>query len=114
MVGLCQPGLHGAVNEYNQASKAPAASTIQMSTFDGRGFADKAFHDRRCLRDAGRPGVSTPVRSCKYRSRRRVVCPARTAGPHPGGFHTHYRRRIRLADPNVETTSLALLALLNK
>ncbi|MEZ4638783.1 MAG: hypothetical protein R2856_28100 [Caldilineaceae bacterium] len=35
--------------------------------------------------------------------------------PTTGGFHTHYRAdESRLADPNVETTSLALLALLNK
>jgi len=106
-----------AVNEYNQGfiESARRLYEIQMSTFDGRGFADKAFYDR------GDVYETLGVAWCVYAGALLKAPVHETAlsvlleqqDPATGGFHTHYRAaESRLADPNVETTSLALLALL--
>ena len=106
-----------AVNEYNQGyiESARRLYEIQMSTFDGRGFADKAFYDR------GDVYETLGVAWCVYAGALLKVPVYETAlsvlleqqDLATGGFHTHYRAaESRLADPNVETTSLAPLALL--
>lgn len=106
----------GVVNEYN-ASRLETARRlyeVKLADFDGQGFADAVFWEDRpdvyetlglawCLYAGALLGV--PVHE--------GVLAALLAqqNPETGGFHTHYRRDApQLADPNVETTSLALLA----
>ena len=103
-----------AVNEYNQGylESARRLYQIQMSTFDGHGFPDKAYEDRDHVYE------TLGVAWCAYAGallgtpdKQLVDVLLAQQGAH-GGFHTHYRADApQLADPNVEATSVALLAL---
>ncbi len=106
----------GAVNEFNKGNLAVARWLYQMemSTFDGNGWADRAW----LLRDGTYETIG--LTWCLYAGAllgeplEQPLLDALLAQQDPvsGGFHTHYRAgAMRLADPNVETTSLALLAL---
>ena len=102
------------VNEVNQGylESARRLYDIQMSTFDGHGFPDLAYN----ARDGAYETLG--VAWCVYAGallgkpdKRLVDALLAQQGP-LGGFHTHYRADTpRLADPNVETTSVALLGL---
>lgn len=108
----------GAVNEYN-AGRIEAARRLyemKLADFDGQGFADAVFW-------VDRPGVyeTLGLAWCAYASAllQAPVHPGILAAllaqqdPITGGFHTHYRAdALQMADANVETTSVALLALL--
>lgn len=107
----------GAINEYNKGNFDVALwlYRTELSTFDGRGWADEAW-----LR---RDGVyeTLGVAWCLYAGAvldepvndEVLSALLDQQDPVSGGFHTHYRAgEPRLADPNVETTSVALLALL--
>jgi hypothetical protein len=103
-----------AINEYNQGylESARRLYEIQMSTFDGHGFPDKAYVDRENVYET--LGVAWCVYAGALLGRAdKPLIGALLAQQGPqGGFHTHYRAdAARLADPNVETTSVALLAL---
>jgi hypothetical protein len=87
-----------------------------MATFDGCGFPDLAYQHRGGVYEtlglawgiyaAGRLGTTAQL-SESVLARLLAQQDAAT-----GGFHTHYRLDAnRLADPNVETTAMALLAL---
>jgi hypothetical protein len=104
----------GAVNEFNRGNRAVAEWLYQteLSTFDGHGWADEAWRRRDgvyetiglawCLYAGALLGQPDP----------RVLDQLMAQQGEHGGFHTHYRAgEARLGDPNVETTSLALLAL---
>jgi hypothetical protein len=106
----------GAVNEYNRGDLAVARwlYETEMSTFDGRGWADEAW-----LRRDGVYETIGPV-WCLYAGallgapvdERVLSVLLEQQNPESGGFHTHYRAdESRLTDANVETTSMALLAL---
>ena len=104
----------GVVNAYNQGNRAVAQwlYETELATFDGHGWADEAWRQRDgvyetlglawCLYGGALLGqVDLPVLTQLLAQQ----------GAH-GGFHTHYRAgEAQLADPNVETTSMALLAL---
>jgi len=106
----------GAVNEYNRGNLTVAQwlYDTELSTFDGIGWADEAWRRREGVYETIGPAW------CLYAGAR-LGAPVDSAllqallaqqDPETGGFHTHYRKdQFRLADPNVETTSLALLAL---
>lgn len=103
-----------AVNEYNQGylESARRLYDIQMSTFDGHGFPDKAYTDREGVYET--LGVAWCVYAGALLGRAdKPLIDALLAQQGPqGGFYTHYRADVpRLADPNVETTSVAILAL---
>ena len=103
-----------AINEYNQGyvESALRLYEIQMTTFDGHGFSDKAYVDRDGVYE------TLGVAWCVYAGallgtpdQDLIDVLMAQQGRH-GGFHTHYRAdAARLADPNVETTSVALIAL---
>ena len=105
-----------AVNEWNQGYREAARRLydIQAGAFDGRGFADKAYWDRDGVYET--LGLAWAVYAGA------LLCAPLPGGltdtllaqqdPLLGGFHTHFRAdEDRLADANVETTSVALLAL---
>ncbi|MCD6290364.1 MAG: hypothetical protein J7M34_07665 [Anaerolineae bacterium] len=86
---------------------------IEMSTFDGLGWRDRAYWQRDGVYETlglawgiyASTLVGAPINS------QAVEVLISTQGD-SGGFHTHYRPENRhLADPNVETTCMALLAL---
>jgi hypothetical protein len=103
------------VNEENRGYHESAGRLfeMQMGKFDGIGWQDKAYWDRNEVYETlglawglyagaltGRPAPPALLQSILSRQ-----------GP-SGGFHTHFSAsEDRLADPNVETTCLALLAL---
>lgn len=108
----------GAVNEYNMGHRETARRLyeLKLADFDGKGFADAVFWEDR-------PGVyeTLGLAWCLYAGA--LVGAPLDSGlldalliqqdPITGGFHTHYQADApRLADPNVETTGVALLALL--
>lgn len=104
------------INEYNggHLEAARRLYEIEMSTFDGRGFADEAYYRRSQVYE------TLGVAWCLYAgallqlpvNERVLLAMLDQQNPQNGGFHTHYNaNESRLADPNVETTSLALLAL---
>lgn len=107
----------GAINEYNagRPETAHRLYEVKLADFDGQGFADAVFWEDR-------PGVyeTLGLAWCLYAGAllgapvHEGVLAALLAqqNPESGGFHTHYRPDApRQADPNVETTSLALLAI---
>lgn len=105
-----------SVNEYNlgQMEAARRLYEIEMSTFDGRGFADEAYYRR------GHVYETLGVAWCLHAgallqlpvNEKALSILLDQQGHETGGFHTHYNaNESRLADPNVETTALALLAL---
>lgn len=108
----------GAVNEYNAGHTEAARRLYEMklADFDGQGFADAVYWEDR-------PGVyeTLGLAWCLYAAAllQTPVHPGLLAAllaqqdPATGGFHTHYQANApRLADANVETTTVALLALL--
>lgn len=105
-------------NELNLGNEQAARRLyeIETSTFDGRGFPDLAYQARDGVYEtlglawglyaAARLHVFGPV---EQQILDRLLA---QQDPEDGGFHTHFRPDAdRLADPNVETTSVALLAL---
>jgi hypothetical protein len=106
----------GAVNEYNKGNLAVAhwLYATELSTFDGVGWADEAWRRRDGVYETIGPAwclyagalLGLPVHEDL------LVALLAQQNKDTGGFHTHYRRdAFQLTDPNVETTSLALLAL---
>jgi len=108
----------GVVNEYNAGHMETARRLyeIKLADFDGQGFADAVFWEDR-------PGVyeTLGLAWCLYAAAllQMPVHPSILAAllaqqdPATGGFHTHYQAHVpHLADANVETTAVALLALL--
>jgi len=106
----------GAVNEYNKGNLAVARWLYEtaLSTFDGIGWADEAWRRREgvyetigpawCVYAGALIGAAVPENL--------LAALLAQQNKETGGFHTHYHRDdFQLADPNVETTSLALLAL---
>lgn len=104
-----------AINEHNLGyhESARRLYLIEAAKFDGLGWQDKAWADRGGIYEtigltwgllaAGTVGEAAPPELVEGLLKRQ--------GP-SGGFHTHYTAKDeRLADPNVETTCLALLAL---
>jgi len=105
-----------ALNEYNLGYRESARRLyeIEMSKFDGVGWRDLAY-DRRggvyetlgvaySLLAAARIGAPLDERVLQALLEQQ--------DPRSGGFHTHYQADLpRQADPNVETTCIALLAL---
>lgn len=104
-----------SVNEYNQGylESARRLYDMQVSTFDGHGFPDLAYHSRDGAYET--LGVAWCVYAgalLKIHNRQLIDVLLEQQDPGTGGFHTHYQADTpRLADPNVETTSVALLAL---
>lgn len=107
----------GSVNEFNKGNRDIARwlYKTEMSIFDGQGFSDAVVW-------VDRPGVyeTLGLTWCLYAGAllgepvNGQVLSQLLAQQEPdgGGFHTHYQAvEGRLADPNVETTSLAILAL---
>lgn len=105
-----------AVNEWNQGHEESARRLFELEagTFDGIGFPDAAFWNRDGVYET--LGVAWGVYAAG------LMCIRLDEGllrslllrqdPQTGGFHTHYSAAAeRLADPNVETTAVALLAL---
>jgi len=108
------------LNEYNQGylESARRLFAIEMSTFDGYGFPDLAYDKRGGIYETIGPAwalyaaarLDIPPDDEQVNALRRILLEQQD--PVSGGFHTHYRpAEPRLADPNVETTCLALLAL---
>lgn len=105
-----------AVNELNRGSVQSATRLyeIEVGTFDGRGFADKAYWDRDGVYETlGLAwGVYAAALLCVPPRDDLLAALLAQQDPATGGFHTHYAAdEDRLADPNVETTSVAVLAL---
>ncbi len=108
-----------ALNEYNQNYQESARRLykIEMSTFDGLGWHDKAYWDRDGVYETIGPAwalyVGATIGAPPNRQNLQILqVLLDQQDPITGGFHTHYRPGApRLADPNIETTSLALLAL---
>lgn len=107
----------GSVNEFNRGNDDVARwlYQVEMSIFDGQGFSDAVLW-------ADRPGIyeTLGLAWCLYAGallgepvNEQILSQLLAQqDPDNGGFHTHFRAgEPRLADPNVETTSLALLAL---
>ncbi len=104
-----------AVNETNKDNMAAARwlYDLQVTTFDGYGWPDLAYHNRNGVYE------TIGLTWCLYAGallgtpdERILLAMLNQQNPENGGFHTHYQPdRPRLADPNVETTALALLAL---
>jgi hypothetical protein len=104
-----------SVNEHNKGNLEVARwlYDIQVATFDGHGWQDIAYY----ARDGHYETIG--LTWCLYAGailgkydERILLAMLDQQNPQSGGFHTHYRADApRLADPNVETTALALLAL---
>ena len=105
-------------NELNLGNREAARRLyeIEMGTFDGYGFPDLAYQARDGVYEtlgltwgiyaAGRLGTTAQLSQSLLE---RLLA---QQDPVSGGFYTHYRAGAdRLADPNVETTAVALLAL---
>ena len=104
-----------AVNEFNRGNREAARRLyeLEMGTFDGQGFPDKAFHDRKGVYETlGLAwGAYAAAKLCLDPPATLLETLRAQQDPVTGGFHTHYRLdAYRLADPDVETTSVALLA----
>ncbi|MCB0062367.1 MAG: hypothetical protein KDE19_09635 [Caldilineaceae bacterium] len=104
----------GALNELNKGNREVAEwlYQLELSTFDGQGWADEAWRRRDGTYETIGLAWCLYAGALLGQPDRRVLDQLLAQqGPH-GGFHTHYRASVaQLADPNVETTSLALLAL---
>ncbi len=105
-----------AVNQWNQGDVEGALTLYRMeaSTFDGRGFADKAYWDRDGVYETlGLAwGVYAAALLCAPLPDRMLEALLAQQDPATGGFHTHFTADAdRQADANVETTSVALLGL---
>ena len=106
----------GAVNEYNKGN-LPVARWLyetELSTFDGVGWADEAWRQRDGVYETIGPVWCLYAGALLGEPVNEVLLSILLAQQNveTGGFHTHYRRdAFQLTDPNVETTSLALLAL---
>jgi len=104
------------LNEHNLGNSEAARRLyeIEMSTFDGLGWQDKAYWDRAGVYETIGPAWAlyagaTIGATVDQRVLRSLLA---QQDPVSGGFHTHYRPgEPRLADANVETTCLALLGL---
>ncbi|MCL4832747.1 MAG: hypothetical protein KJZ86_09910 [Caldilineaceae bacterium] len=106
----------GAVNQYNRGNLAVARwlYETELSTFDGIGWADEAWRRRDGVYETIGPAWCVYAGALLGAPVNKPLLAVLLAQQNPatGGFHTHYRRdAFQLTDPNVETTSLALLAL---
>lgn len=105
-----------AVNEWNQGYTETARRlyAMEMSTFDGQGFPDRAYWERNGVYETLGVawGAYTAGLMCIRPDETMLRSLLLRQDPKTGGFHTHYSVDApRLADPNVETTAVALLAL---
>ena len=103
-----------SVNEFNGGDFDTARSLYQyqIGKFDGKGWADLAYQRRDGVYE------TLGLAWCLYAGAlleqpsmdvMRMLLAQQGA---QGGFHTHYRAEaMQLADPNIETTSMAILAL---
>ncbi|MBX3016014.1 MAG: hypothetical protein KF832_31120, partial [Caldilineaceae bacterium] len=104
----------GAVNEYNQGNRAVAEWLYQteLATFDGHGWADEAWRRRDGVYETLGLAWCLYAGALLEQPDLRLLDQLLAQQGAQGGFHTHYRAgEGQLADPNVETTSVALLAL---
>lgn len=102
------------VNEVNGGYRESALRlyAMQVASFDGHGWPDLAYQQRAGVYE------TLGLAWCLYAGAllgqpdtRVLDLLLAQQGAH-GGFHTHYRAdEYQLADPNVETTSMAILAL---
>lgn len=104
----------GIVNEINAGNLQSARRLyeIQMSTFDGHGWPDLAYQARDGVYET--LGLAWCLYAGALLKQPNVDVLDRLLAQQgeSGGFHTHYRADTnQLADPNIETTSVALLAL---
>jgi hypothetical protein len=104
-----------AINEWNQGHREAARRLVEIEagTFDGAGFPDAAYSQRGGVYET--LGVAWGVYAagllCLPPGEGMLRVLLAQQDPETGGFHTHYRiGEPRLADPNVETTAVALLA----
>ncbi|HXF60883.1 MAG TPA: hypothetical protein VNK95_04660 [Caldilineaceae bacterium] len=114
--GYANLAFMAVVNEINQGylESARRLYEIEMSTFDGYGFPDLAYHAREGVYETlGLAwGVYAGAKLCVPIERQMLDQLLRQQSPETGGVHTHFRATAdRLADPNVETTAVTLLAL---
>jgi hypothetical protein len=105
-----------AVNEWNQGHEETARRLYELeaSTFDGHGFPDAAYWQRNGVYETlGLAwGVYAAGLMCIQPNEILLHSLLLRQDPQTGGFHTHFSTASeRLADPNVETTAIALLAL---
>lgn len=105
-----------AVNEWNagHVESARRLYELEAGTFDGHGFPDAAYWGRDGVYETlGLAwGVYAAGLMCIRPDERMLQSLLARQDPQTGGFHTHYSTTAeRLADPNVETTAVALLAL---
>ncbi len=106
-----------ALNEYNQGHRESALRlhAIEMGKFDDRGWRDKAYWDRGGVYETIGPAWGLYVGALigapmdELQKLRDVLLSVQDEAS--GGFRTHYDLHGQRAYPNVETTSLALLAL---
>ena len=109
--------LLGALNEHLLGQEDVALEIFEEASkqFDGLGFADKAYRDAHgyyetyklalALYVGNEIGASVPVGVKEVLLRRQA---------NSGGFYTLYDAEGSVGDPNTETTSLAVLALMLK
>ncbi len=105
-----------ALNEYNRGyqESADRLYDIEMQSFDGQGWPDLAYDRRGGIYETLGPAWSiyTAAKIGMPLNEQVLALLLEQQDPQFGGFHTHYRAGSpREADPNIETTSLALLAL---
>jgi len=109
-------GFYGALNAYQQGGSTEALNTYAwiLTLFDGTGFKDKAFNGsyetfKLALGLYVGKAIQAPIPQA---DRLRETLRAMQAAD--GGFATHYKDpRTPVGDTNTETTSLALLALVD-
>jgi hypothetical protein len=102
------------VNEFNAGNLETARSLYQyqLNKFDGKGWPDLAYQRRDGVYE------TLGLAWCLYggallnQPSMEVMAMLLAQQASNGGFHTHYRAETnQLADPNIETTSMAILAL---
>lgn len=102
------------VNEINGGylDSARRLYAMQMSSFDGHGWPDLAYQRRDGVYETLGLAWCLYAGALLGQPDMRVLDALLAQQDTHGGFHTHYRvDEYQLADPNVETTSIAILAL---
>ena len=102
------------VNEYNAGNREVAERLyeMQMESFDGHGWPDLAYQRRDGVYETLGLAWCLYAGALLEHPDQRVMMQLSAQQADNGGFHTHYTAdESRLADPNIETTSVAILAL---
>lgn len=102
------------VNEVNAGYRESAQRlyTMQMASFDGHGWPDLAYQRRDGVYETLGLAWCLYAGALLGQPDQRVLSALLAQQGQSGGFHTHYRvDEYQLADPNIETTSMAILAL---